>query len=269
MEFVMLLGLGAVVILITRFLLIEGLQYTSAAWRLPQKVRGQILGYATSVPELVGTVGTASKGLLGAGLWNIAASNMINLGLFTVALLYYRRSEMLVKRKFIDEIGFSLGAIAIPASLIFIDAAARSPWTALGLFLFFIVYLIVDRMLNPTQEQEDMIDFDEHHGLKGIILVCLGLIGIVVTGHYLGDVAETIVTELDVPEWAVGWILGGITSLPELTTFFAVFAAAKDSKEDSDCQESLDNLAASNMSNLGLIYPIGIVVYLWFGSAAL
>ena len=261
MEFIMLLCLGAVVILITRFLLIEGLQYTSDAWKLPQKIRGQILGYATSVPELVGTVGTASKGLLGAGLWNIAASNIINLSLFTVALLYYKRSKMLVQRKFIDEIGFSLGAIAIPASLVVFDSVAKSPWTAFGLFLYFIVYVIVDRLVNESAEEEDRLDFDEHHGLKGIILVSLGIIGIVVTGHYLGDVAETIVTKLNVPEWAVGWILGGITSLPELTTFFAVFSAAKGSMEDQDCQESLDNLAASNMSNLGLIYPIGIMVY--------
>ncbi|MEC7987911.1 MAG: sodium/calcium exchanger protein, partial [Myxococcota bacterium] len=107
---------------------------------------------------------------------------------------------------------------------------------------------------------------DGKHGTKGIILIVLGLLGIVVTGNYLGMVAESIVNTLNVPQWAVGWILGVITSLPELTTFFAVFAAGKNSLSDNDCQESLDNLAASNMSNLGLIYPIGIVVFLLYSS---
>ena len=73
-----------------------------------------------------------------------------------------------------------------------------------------------------------------------------------------------MVNQLGVPQWGVGWILGFITSLPELTTFFAVFSEAKKRGEKSDAslQANLDNLAASNMSNLGLIFPIGISVYL-------
>jgi hypothetical protein len=74
---------------------------------------------------------------------------------------------------------------------------------------------------------------------------------------------------MGVPEWAVGWILGFITSLPEMTAFFAVFGSAADEMadgDDTDCQENLDSLAASNMSNLGLIYPIGIAVFLLFGT---
>jgi len=77
------------------------------------------------------------------------------------------------------------------------------------------------------------------------------------------------VSDLKVPQWAVGWILGLITSLPEMTAFFAVFASARHElqhpDDDTDCQENLDSLCASNMSNLALIYPIGIAVFLLFG----
>jgi len=265
-DFILLILLGALTIVLTRYLLIEGIQYTSDAWKIPKKVRGQILGYATSVPELVGTVGTAAKGLLGAGLWNIAASNIINLSLFVCALLYYRRGQKITQVKFMDEIGFSIGAIIVPTALVLMGDWASSPWTALGLFAFFVVYIVVDRLVNETEEEAETddngADAPKTHGQKGLILIALGLLGIVVVGNYLGIVAESIVNTVKVPEWAVGWILGLITSLPELTTFFAVFAAAKGSLDDSDCQEGLDNLAASNMSNLGLIYPIGIVVFL-------
>ena len=90
----------------------------------------------------------------------------------------------------------------------------------------------------------------------------MGILGIIVAGNYLGGVAESIVKQMNVPEWAIGWILGVITSLPELTSFYAVFSLAKEQESDESCQQNLDNLAASNMSNVGLIYPIGIIVFL-------
>jgi cation:H+ antiporter len=270
-DFIYLIVLGLLTIVLTKYLLIEGIQCLSIAWKFPSKVRGQILGYATSVPELVGTVGTASKGLLGAGLWNIASSNIINVTLFFSALLYYRRQKALMKSKFLDELGFSICAIIIPVALVALGSASKSIWTALGLFVFFVLYLIIDKKLNPQEEEKSEKDPPTEHqnqlGMKGIILVILGLIGVVIVGNYLGIVAEKIVKELSVPQWGVGWILGFITSLPELTTFFAVFAAGQTSPDDEDCQEALDNLAASNMSNLGLIYPIGIVVFLWVGKS--
>ena len=263
-DFVWLILLGIAVVLITRFFLIKGIQLTSDAWRIPRKVQGQIMGYATSAPELVGTVSTAAKGLLGAGLWNVTASNIINLILFMSAALYFGRSKALAKRKFADEIGFALGAIVLPVILVTREQWAKSHWTALILFGFFVTYLILDKKFNPPDPDEKDNDTpkDRSKGPKGILLILLGIGGIIVAGNYLGIVAESIVNQLSVPEWAVGWILGVITSLPELTSFYAVFALAKEREGDESCQQNLDSLAASNMSNLGLIYPIGIIVFL-------
>jgi Ca2+/Na+ antiporter len=78
-------------------------------------------------------------------------------------------------------------------------------------------------------------------------------------------VAEVLVKNpaLKVPEYAVGWVLGVVTSLPEMTTFFVVFAAARGQADGREATErSLDNLVASNMSNIGLVYPIAIIAYL-------
>ncbi len=262
-DFIKLIVLGIGVIVVTKYALIQGIMWVSNHWRVSKKIQGQALGYATSAPELVGTLATASKGLLGAGLWNVASSNIINVILFFSAALVYRRTHSLRQTKFIDELGFALGAIALPALLVTQRELAGSPWIALLLFAYFISYIIVDRKVNVKEETVDDIPSQGKKGWLGIGLLILGLIGIIILGHFLGIAAESIVQKMNIPEWAVGWLLGLITSLPELTSFFAVFAASKSQLGDDDVQQNLDNLAASNMSNVGLIYPLGILVAIW------
>ena len=266
---VLLIALAAAVVLLTR-LIVRGIELYAASGGMSSKAKGQFLGYATSIPELVGTVGTAGNGLLEAGLWNVGASNVINLVLFGMAAGYYGRIRALAKRKFLDEMVFSLIAFAIPLVLSSLDdSVARSPWTAAALFAFFCAYLVVDRRLNPNPPpsvQASARTRDEAAKPKAYIAV--GVAGIVLAGNYLGDEAKVVVEGLGVPEWAVGWILGFITSLPEMTAFFAVFASGAVEAaqgDDTDCQENLDSLAASNMTNLGVIYPIGIAVFLLVG----
>ena len=66
------------------------------------------------------------------------------------------------------------------------------------------------------------------------------------------------------PQWAVGWILGFITSLPEMTAFFAVFAAARNEDgsapdDDVDCQENSEGVlvdAIHRAANEGVDYII-------------
>jgi Ca2+/Na+ antiporter len=263
------LALAIGVVIVTRYLVLAGLAQVSQAYGVSGKLQGQLLGYATSVPELVGTSSTALRGLLGAGLWNVAASNIINCGLFLAAALYFRRGHTILARSFADEICFALAAVAVPLVLATQTSWARSPWTAALLLGFFAVYLLVDRKLNPEEPASDDVGSVEAaatpaRGLVGIALLLAGLVGIVLIGHFLGAVAEVIVVALAIPEAAVGWVLGVVTSLPEMTTFFVVFSKARGASDgNAATQRSLDNLAASNMSNIGIIYPIGITLFLF------
>ena len=53
--------------------------------------------------------------------------------------------------------------------------------------------------------------------------------------------------------------------VPEAVTFFAVYGSARKAgrpENVEETQEVLDNLTASNMSNSGLIYPIGLAIFL-------
>jgi len=263
------LALALGVIAVTRYLLLAGLDSLSRAYGVSNKVHGQMLGYATSVPELVGTSAMAVRGLLSAGLWNVAASNLINVGLFLAAALYFRRGRSLLRKDFAAAIGFSTLAVAVPVALITLHPGPPSSlWTVAGLLLFFVLYIGVDRWFAADQEvvsEPPAADAGDVSGPLAVVQLLAGVVGIVVIGHYLGAVAEALVENptLHVPEYAVGWVLGVVTSLPEMTTFFMVFAAARgDADGRAASQRSLDNLAASNMSNIGLIYPIAIVLYL-------
>ncbi len=271
MAIALFIGLGLCVVLVTRYVLCAGIERLADHLGLSPKAKGQILGYSTSVPELAGTVSTAATGLLEAGLWNVASSNIINLVLFLAANIFYRQYRELPKTKFLDEIGFSLGAIAILLVLSVGGRAGRSPWTALALFGYFAAYIVVDWKVNrPTSAEAEnrnksAKEYSGLHLARAIALILAGVAGIVVLGRYLGVTARLVVSELGLSQAVVGWILGVATSLPEMTSFFAIYAFAKATghlDEDVDTQEALDNLTASNMSNLGLIYPLGIIVYL-------
>lgn len=82
-------------------------------------------------------------------------------------------------------------------------------------------------------------------------------------GAILGLMAAVligVVNQLGIHPAIAGWILGFVTSLPEMVTFYAIYSRARmqgTSHLDDDTQEALDNLAASNMTNAGMIYPLG------------
>lgn len=267
-DLLMLILLGVLVVFITRYLLAKGVEWLADNAHLNPKLKGKILGFSTSIPELVATSSTAAMGLLSAGLWNIASSNIINSVLFLSALVWHRKQGRIAQTQFIDEIGFAASAIGLPLLLTTQTGMERSPWTAVALFGIFLAYLVLDKFLNKhvdTEYAEEIERVEGSHSVAAaLVLIGLGIVGITLSGYYLGVYAANVVNRLGVPQWAVGWILGFITSLPELTTFFAVFSAAKKRGERSDAslQSNLDNLAASNMSNLGLIFPIGITVFL-------
>lgn len=271
MSLLLMVALGVAVVVLTR-VVVRGIELYAAAGGMSSKAKGQFLGYATSLPELVGTVGTAANGLLGAGLWNIASSNVINWVLFGAAAVYYGRLRAVFKRKFADEAGFAFAALLVPLALSSQPSMTQSPWVAASLFAGFLGYLYLDRMLNPNPPLSVAASRhrkDKSGRLRGVAISAVGVAGIVLAGNYLGQEAKNVVEGVGVPEWAVGWILGFITSLPEMTAFFAVFASARMEdgsapSDDLDCQENLDSLAASNMGNLGIIYPLGIAVFLVF-----
>lgn len=256
---------AAVIVGAVRLLLIPGIGKVGAAFGLSAKTRGQIIGYATSVPEFTVVVAGALAGVFDAGMWNIASSNIINWVLFLVIIFAYKQQRDLLNAVFIDELVFGALSVAVPL-VMFALAVGTGLWVALGLLGLFVVYKILDRALNKPALVVAATFANGKGGLwAGAGLMIPGILLILLAGRFLGNSANALVVQLKVPAWAVGWILGLITSIPEMTSFREIYRLRR-TKDGSQCiadtQEALDALVASNVSNLGLILPLGMIVYL-------
>ena len=261
---IMILSAGAI-ILFVRYGLLRGIRHIAHAMKWSAKARGQLTGYATSVPELVCLVAAGIAGVWTAGLWNIASSNIINVLLMLAAISYYRQLPELFNVRFIDEIGFAAAAIAVPICLM--QFGTDTQWYLVPALLgFFVVYQIVDKQVNRPHSNTDDEDEEAIGNLPlGIILGITSLIAIGIAGIILGDATANVVKQLGVHPAIAGWILGVVTSIPEMVSFFAIYEASHregKGKSLNDTQEALDNLTGSNMANVGIVYPIGLLTFL-------
>ena len=254
------------IILFVKYGLLRGIDQLAFALRWSPKVRGKITGFATSVPEFVCLVSAGLAGVWKAGLWNIASSNIINLVLMIAAVLYFKQSKALLHRRFIDELGFALLAIAVPIGLM--QAGKDTQWYLVpALLVFFLIYQIIDRRVNrPSVDQVEEAASEVKANLsQGLVYIVVALVAIIVAGVFLGDATASVVDQLGVHPTLAGWILGFVTSIPEMVTFFAVYSEAKKAQtlgDLNDTQEALDNLTGSNMANVGFVYPLGLLAYL-------
>ncbi len=256
---------AAVIVSAVRYLLIPGIGRIGVALKFSEKVRGQMIGYATSVPELTVLVAGALAGVFDAGLWNIAASNIINWVLFLITVFAFHQQLDLKNKVFIDEIIFGVLSVVIPL-LMFALHMGTGYLTIAGLLGFFVIYKIMDKRFNPKGIPAWVPPGAENGTLRGgAIFLVAGILVVLISGKFLGTSAGALVKQLNVPAWAVGWILGLVTSVCELTSFIEIYRIHKPKdtpRHIKDTQEAIDALVASNVSNLGLILPIGMLVYL-------
>jgi Ca2+/Na+ antiporter len=256
---------AAAIVGAVRFLLIPGIGKIGAALKFSAKMRGQMIGYATSVPEFTVLTAGALNGVFNAGMWNIASSNIINWVLFLVTVFAFRQQLDLKNRGFADEIVFGVLSVVIPL-LMFVLHIGTGYAAAAGLLGFFVTYKIMDKRLNKAGKPAPLPKGAENGTWwGGSLLLLIGVTVILFAGRFLGGSAGALIKQLNVPAWAVGWILGLVTSVCELASFIEIYRIhkPKDSPEHiKDTQEALDALVASNIANLGLILPLGMVLFL-------
>ena len=269
-KFILYSGL---ILLISKYILVSTLRKLAEALNLKAKTVGDIAGYATSVPELLTITTSSLRGLTGASVYNILSSNVINLIQYLGSILLNKNTSKLRNRAIITDLVLVFFTIAIPIAFLKLNIELK-----LAVVPLFVILYILFRVLNNhvhklylknedvelaeeiEEEREEQKKNPKKVLIYAVVLIVTGIL-LFVIGELLGNTLENLCNLFGVSEVIVGILLGFVTSLPELITFFEAQRHYK--KVDDDMLgvvEATNNLLTSNILNLFAIQTVGILI---------
>lgn len=274
-EFIKFLIYSGVIVLISKYILVTTLRKLAETLNLKPKTVGDIAGYATSMPELL-TIGASSfSGLISASIVNVISSNVINFIQY-ISSIFLNKNQNILKNKAIriDLILVSI-TIIIPILLFIFDIEIKFGIVPIFIILYILfIYLngnahklylrSEDLKLESKIEEEEKWERNNKKKTMKYILYLLGTgILLFIVGELLGNTLENLCNQFHIPQTIIGILLGFITSIPELITFFESQKHYKKKKEDAilGVVEATNNLFTSNILNLFAIQSIGIIIY--------
>lgn len=283
-EFLKFIVFSLGIVIISKYLLVPILRKISTILNLSARARGNIAGFATSVPELLTVCFSASSGLIGTSIYNILSSNTINLIQYTFTVYLKKNQKYLRNKAILTDIILALITVAIPLIAVIFKFAFGMISVVIFVILSFVFYYINHNVHKlylrkedkeiEKEEQTEAENEDRKSNKKGnIILYAIVLLIIVALLYWIGELLSNSLTNLcktfGLPEIVVGILLGFITSIPELITFTEAQRKEK-SKNDEMANkigvvEATNNLLTSNILNLFVIQSIGIILYSIFG----
>ena len=264
---------SGLIVLISKYILVTTLRKLAEALNLKAKTVGDIAGYATSVPELLTITTSSLRGLTGASVYNILSSNVINLIQYMGAILLNKNTSKLRNKAIITDLILVFFTIAIPVIFLKLNIELK-----LAVVPVFIILYVLFRFLNnhvhklylkkEDEELEEEINEEKQVQEKNpkkvlvyiLILIFTGIL-LFIIGELLGDTLENLCNLFGVSEVIVGILLGFVTSLPELITFFEAQRHYRKADDDMlGVVEATNNLLTSNILNLFAIQTIGILI---------
>ncbi|MFY9330082.1 MAG: hypothetical protein WAO41_00195 [Candidatus Nanopelagicales bacterium] len=264
----------SLIVVVARFLLYKPAKGIAHRLRLNERASGQILGYLTSAPEFVTTIFVALNGFMAAVAYNILSSNVINVFLAFMAAAVYGKWRELLSRALWREQLLIAASIVVPI-VVLATGQVEAAWTIPAFLLGYVGYLLVIRKISTDSavafETDEIVHMQVDSRLStrwyitlnaGIIVVALG--GLYFLGDALGTTVRELGTTFGVPEILLGVLIGVVTSLPELTTFFASYGWHRAQGSTRATEEVSHNLLASNASNLLLVQTVGVLIFLLF-----
>ncbi len=271
-KFILYAGL---IVLIAKYILVSTLRKLAENLNLKAKTVGDIAGYATSMPELLTISVSSMNGLMVTSIFNILSSNIINFIQYIASILLNKNRKAFTNKAIRVDIILVLITIIIPFVLVW-----RKIEINLWMVPIFLVLYILFRYLNNNAhklylEKEDgqiekQIE-EEEKKEKGntrktilymIILLGTGIL-LYVIGELLGETLNHLCNQFNISQTIIGILLGFITSIPELITFFEAqkHYRVKTKEDILGVVEATNNLLTSNVLNLFIIQSIGLIIY--------
>ena len=240
---------------------------------LKPKTVGDIAGAATSVPEFLTVCFSAFAGLVDASVFNILSSNIINFVqyMFSISLNKNRKG---IKNKAIKIDLWIVGiSILIPIMMLMTKIETNISIVPI-FFLLFLFCLYIsnnahklylkkedEKLEEPIRKETKWMKGKKRKTLLYSILLLISTIGLYIVGNELSEVLSKLCVSFGVPEWIIGILLGFITSIPELITFFeSQKHYCMPENEQLGIIEATSNLLSSNLLNLFVIQSIGIII---------
>lgn len=259
---------SGLIVLISKYILVNVLRRLAESLNLKPRIVGNIAGYATSMPELL-TIGISSfNGLIGASIYNVISSNIINLIQYVFAIVLNKNQKVLKNSALKIDIIMVAVTIAIPIIIMIFKIDVNIQLVPIFILLYSL-FLVLNHnahkfYLNEKENREEIIENtkEKRKVIKYAIYLFVTGILLFFIGNKLGDTLENLCNIFNIPQKIIGILLGFVTSIPELITFFE---AQKHHKKNNDAilgvVESTNNLLTSNILNLFVIQSIGIVIY--------
>lgn len=240
--------------------LVDHAAHLARTFRVPKHVVGAvILGFGTSLPELLVCVMAAFGGNPGIAIGNVVGSNIANVGLILgIAAVF---APVVVEPKLIRlDLPTALLASIMVAAAFFPDGGELGRvWGAL-LLVVFGVYISLSLLAARSHRRATRDEPpSERHPVKDVVWVVVGLALVGVGARLFVDGATGVAEALGVPDEVIGLSLVALgTSLPELVT---TVAAARQGHPEL----AVGNVAGSNVFNLflvlgatGLVHPVPV-----------
>ena len=266
------------IVLISKYILVKALRRLAENLNLQPRLIGKISGVATSIPEFLTVTISSFQGLASTSIYNILSSNVINFIQYIFSIVINKNGNVLKKLGILFQNMLVILTILLPIGLLKIEEQMGIKIAVILIFLYVIFSWLIkkthEKYLKKEEEkieqhQEVEISEEKSSYKKSYVHVSYILLAgilLYLIGNQLGNVLNTLSEQLGIAESILGILLGFITSIPELITFFEAQKHYKEEEENKvlGVIETTNNLLTSNMLNLFIIQPLGIIIFMLF-----
>lgn len=264
---IFLIIIGFILLIKGADFLVEGSSNIAKRFHIPEIVIGlTIVSIGTSLPELLVSINSATKGYSDMSLGNVIGSNIANFLLILGVSAAIRRLKLKRETRYI-EVPMCILYTIIFTIVCNTDNMITRPEAVILLVFFniFIGYTVAmgikgekfdEEPLTKEEEEDEGKTKEEKQSsmIQNILQIVLGIVALKFGGDFIVDNATIIAERLNISEKIISLTIIAIgTSLPELVT--SIVAAIKGNSDIS-----VGNIIGSNIFNMTFIIGIASLI---------